>query len=51
MRISTRTSDGIVAIRHGGAGDLSVGAGSAGIERSEKVAIRSDNDVALPCRE
>jgi len=36
---------------HGGARDLSVGAGSAGIERSEKVAIRSDNEVELPCRE
>ncbi len=40
-----------MAIGHGGGGDLSVGAGSAGMERSEKVAIKSDNEVKLPCRE
>ena len=36
---------------HGGGRDLSVGGGSAGMDRLEKVAIRSDIDIELPCRE
>jgi len=50
-RISTRTSEGMLAIGHGGAGSRSVGGGSAGIDRVEKPAIRFDIDVDGPCRE
>ena len=41
----------MLAIGHGGGGDLLVDGGSAGIERSEKVDIISDIEVALPCSE
>ncbi len=42
----------MVEMGHGGGGDLSVGAGSAGMERVANVAIRSViDDVELPWRE
>lgn len=41
----------MLAIGQGGAADLPVGGGSAGMDREEKLAIRSGIDVKGPCRE
>lgn len=51
-RISTRSSDGIVAMRHGGAGDWSVGGGAGEIASVEKEAMSSGIvDFGGPSRE
>ena len=49
--MSARSSSGIVAMGHGGAGERSVGGGSPWIERVEKSSIRDCRVGGRPCRE